>query len=71
LARGVGGVEHAQHALDVTVHVTHEVAALAQHYSDNLRSEVLKGMDEKVRQGWPTDLAPFGYINVDDHNEPV
>ncbi|MCX7424663.1 MAG: recombinase family protein [Planctomycetia bacterium] len=47
------------------------MAAVAQYYSDNLRSEVLKGMDEKVRQGWPTGLAPYGYINVDDHDEPV
>lgn len=47
------------------------MAAVAQYYSDNLRTEVLKGMDERVRQGWPTGLAPFGYINVDDKNEPV
>lgn len=47
------------------------MAAVAQYYSDNLRSEVLKGMDERVRQGWPTGLAPFGYLNVDDRNEPV
>jgi DNA invertase Pin-like site-specific DNA recombinase len=47
------------------------MAAVAQYYSDNLRSEVLKGMDEKVRQGWPTGLAPFGYENVDDPDEPV
>ena len=47
------------------------MAAVAQYYSDNLRSEVLKGMDEKVRQGWPTGLAPFGYLNVADKNEPV
>lgn len=47
------------------------MAAVAQYYSDNLRSEVLKGMDEKVRQGWPTGLAPFGYINVADKAEPV
>ena len=47
------------------------MAAVAQYYSDNLRSEVLKGMDEKVRQGWPTGLAPYGYINVDDRSEPV
>ena len=40
------------------------MAAVAQYYSDNLRSEVLKGMDEKVRQGWPTGHAPYGYINV-------
>jgi hypothetical protein len=47
------------------------MAAVAQYYSDNLRSEVLKGMDEKVRQGWPTGLAPFGYINVEDRDEPI
>jgi len=47
------------------------MAAVAQYYSDNLRSEVLKGMDEKVRQGWPTGHAPFGYINVEDRDEPV
>lgn len=47
------------------------MAAVAQYYSDNLRAEVLKGMDEKVRQGWPTGHAPFGYINVSDKSEPV
>lgn len=47
------------------------MAAVAQYYSDNLRSEVLKGMDEKVRQGWPTGLAPYGYKNVDDRDNPV
>ena len=47
------------------------LAAVAQYYSDNLRTEVLKGLDEKVRQGWPTGSAPFGYSNVDDPYEPV
>ncbi len=47
------------------------MAAVAQYYSDNLRAEVLKGMDEKVRQGWPTGLAPYGYMNVDNRDEPV
>src|SRR5438034_8663511 len=47
------------------------MAAVAQYYSDNLRSEVIKGIDEKVRQGWPTGLAPFGYINVKNREEPV
>jgi DNA invertase Pin-like site-specific DNA recombinase len=47
------------------------MAAVAQYYSDNLRSEVLKGMDEKVRQGWPTGLAPFGYLNTNDREAPV
>ncbi len=47
------------------------MAAVAQYYSDNLRAEVLKGMDEKVRQGWPTRHAPYGYVNVADKDEPV
>src|SRR5262245_40262973 len=47
------------------------MAAVAQYYSDNLRGEVLKGMDERVRQGWPTGSAPYGYINVRDADEPV
>src|SRR5262245_10547693 len=47
------------------------MAAVAQYYSDNLRGEVIKGLDEKVRQGWPTGIAPFGYMNVDDPDEPV
>jgi DNA invertase Pin-like site-specific DNA recombinase len=47
------------------------MAAVAQYYSDNLRSEVLKGMDEKVRQGWPTGHAPYGYLNVEDKDEPI
>jgi site-specific DNA recombinase len=47
------------------------MAAVAQYYSDNLREEVLKGLDEKVRQGWPTGHAPHGYINVEDRDEPV
>ncbi|MDZ4198006.1 MAG: recombinase family protein [Kiritimatiellia bacterium] len=47
------------------------MAAVAQYYSDNLRSEVLKGFDEKVKQGWPTGLAPYGYLNVPDRSEPV
>jgi site-specific DNA recombinase len=47
------------------------MAAVAQYYSDNLRTEVLKGMEERVRQGWPIGRAPFGYVNVDDKDEPV
>ncbi|WP_425618108.1 recombinase family protein [Anatilimnocola sp. NA78] len=47
------------------------MAAVAQYYSDNLRSEVLKGLDEKVKQGWPTGLAPYGYINTADRDAPV
>ena len=48
------------------------MAAVAQYYSDNLREEVLKGIDERARQGWPHGLAPYGYMNVPkDRNEPV
>ena len=47
------------------------MAAVAQYYSDNLRSEVLKGLDEKVRQGWPPGLACFGYLNVPDKACPI
>jgi site-specific DNA recombinase len=47
------------------------MAAVAQYYSDNLRSEVLKGMEEKVRQGWPMGHASFGYQNVPDRACPV
>ncbi len=47
------------------------MAAVAQYYSDNLRSEVLKGMEERIRQGWPSGHAPFGYLNVPDKNEPI
>jgi site-specific DNA recombinase len=47
------------------------MAAVAQYYSDNLRSEVLKGIDEKIRQGWPTGQAPYGYRLTGDSTEPV
>ncbi len=48
------------------------MAAVAQYYSDNLRTEVIKGLDERARQGWPHGLAPFGYRNDrSDREEPV
>ena len=47
------------------------MAAVAQYYSDNLRTEVLKGKDEKVLQGWLPCGAPFGYMNADDRDEPI
>ena len=47
------------------------MAAVSQYYSDNLRTEVLKGMEERVRQGWPPGHAPFGYLNVSNRAEPV
>lgn len=48
------------------------MAAVSQYYSDNLQSEVLKGMNEKVRSGWLPGWAPYGYRNVkEDKNEPI
>lgn len=48
------------------------MAAVAQYYSDNLRTEVLKGIEEKVRQGWAPGLAPYGYVNVaGDREHPL
>ena len=48
------------------------MAAVAQYYSDNLRTEVLKGMEERMRQGWPLGQAPYGYINdSSDRDEPI
>ncbi|MBX3452871.1 MAG: recombinase family protein [Planctomycetaceae bacterium] len=48
------------------------MAAVAQYYSDNLRTEVLKGIDERAKQGWQHSRAPFGYLNVkEDRDEPI
>src|SRR4029078_12643759 len=47
------------------------MAAVAQYYSDNLRTEVIKGIDEKVRQGWAAGGAPYGYMNLKDKTEPI
>ena len=48
------------------------MAAVAQYYSDNLRTEVQKGIFEKVQQGWAPGLAPYGYYNHgDDKEEPI
>ena len=43
------------------------MAAVAQYYSDNLPVEILKGVDQRVRQGWPMGLAPNGFKNVESH----
>ena len=48
------------------------MAAVAQYYSDNLRTEVLKGIEERCRQGWQHGLASYGYMNCsDDKAEPI
>ncbi len=47
------------------------MAAISQYYSDNLRQEVRKGQNEKVRQGWMPCGVPYGYVNTGDRNEPI
>ncbi len=47
------------------------MAAISQYYSDNLRQEVRKGQEEKVRQGWLPCGVPYGYMNTDDRDEPI
>lgn len=47
------------------------MASVAQYYSDNLRTEVMKGQNEKVLQGWLPCGVPFGYVNVDDRDKPI
>jgi len=48
------------------------MAAVAQYYSDNLRTEVLKGIEERCRQGWQHGLASFGYMNCsEEKDEPI
>ena len=40
------------------------MADLAEFYSANLASEILKGSTEKARRGGTPGLAPIGYLNV-------
>ena len=48
------------------------MASVAQYYSENLTTEVLKGMTEKLRQGWLPGHAPYGYRNVSaNREEPI
>ena len=47
------------------------MAAISQYYSDNLRQEVRKGQEEKIRQGWMPCGVPYGYMNTDDRDEPI
>jgi hypothetical protein len=47
------------------------MAAVAQYYSDNLRTEVIKGMEERAKQGWSVGAASFGYLNVADKSCPI
>ena len=47
------------------------MAAVSQYYSDNLRQEVRKGQDEKIRQGWLPCGVPYGYVNCKERGEPI
>ena len=48
------------------------LASVAQYFSDNLRSEVMKGMAEKAQRGWYPTRAPYGYCNDStDENCPI
>jgi len=47
------------------------MAAVSQYYSDNLRQEVRKGQDEKIRQGWLPCGVPYGYVNTKDRDMPI
>ena len=47
------------------------LAAVGQYYGDNVRTEVLKGTRERVRQGWPMGRASSGRQNVSDPTCPV
>ena len=47
------------------------MAAISQYYSDNLRQEVRKGQEEKIRQGWMPCGVPYGYMNTGDRDEPI
>ena len=41
---------------------------LAKNYLDNLREEVLKGREEKIKEGGYPHKAPVGYYNAKDTN---
>ncbi|MFA5607680.1 MAG: recombinase family protein, partial [Leucobacter sp.] len=42
------------------------MSSIAEFYSRNLANEVLKGMNEKVRNGGTIGRAPIGYLNTRD-----
>lgn len=44
--------------------------AVAKQYANNLREEVKKGVDEKLRQGWyPGSRPPVGYLHSGDRGQ--
>ena len=44
------------------------LAAFGQYYSDNLSTEVKKGLKERALQGLWVGPVPFGYLKGDDGN---
>ena len=45
------------------------LASIAEFYSQNLSSEVMKGLNQKVQAGGTPGLAPLGYLNISDKDE--
>lgn len=45
------------------------MASIAEFYSRNLATEVMKGMSQKVKGGGTPGMAPIGYLNVQDKDE--
>jgi site-specific DNA recombinase len=46
-------------------HLMHGImSSIAEFYSQNLSTEVLKGMTQKVKNGGTPGLAPIGYLNI-------
>jgi len=45
------------------------MASIAEFYSQNLATEVKKGMSQKAKSGGTPGMAPIGYLNVQDKDE--
>jgi len=45
------------------------LATIAEYYSRNLATEVMKGMNQKVKAGVTPCRAPIGYLNVQEKDE--
>ena len=45
------------------------MASIAEFYSQNLATEVKKGMSQKAKSGGTPGMAPIGYLNVQEKDE--
>ena len=45
------------------------LASIAEFYSQNLSTEVMKGLNQKVKSGGTPGLAPLGYLNISNKDE--